>query len=196
MNYETTMSFALTCLAGLAQYGALLLNVETKSKIWKRGIWIGMIGCAYSAGGFALPRVELYPCMSFIISVTVMLCCVVLSYLVAPLPAGFTQIQLAERTELRHNTIRQLGIGLAATVVLATGVAFMQGQSADNRIQLGFAGVVYRLADEVKSLHEAVTTLTGKVNKLEQKVDARAAKDSIAAKRSIRNQEELLKRKR
>ncbi|AUD06355.1 hypothetical protein CWM47_33650 [Spirosoma pollinicola] len=38
-----------------------------------------------------------------------------------------------------------------------------------------------------KSLHEAVTTLTGKVNKLEQKVDARAAKDSIAAKRSIRN---------
>ncbi|MVM33604.1 hypothetical protein GO755_26435 [Spirosoma sp. HMF4905] len=193
---QTPMYIVFTCISGLAQYGALLLNVDSKSKVWKRGIYVGMIGSAYSAGAFGIPRFELYPCLVFMIAIAVMLSCVVGSYYTAPIPESFTPLQREERIEVKHSALRQLGIGLILSILVATCVGYTQSQSDGNRVQIGFAGVVYRLADEVKSLHGVVSDLVVDVRQLKAENRHRAKADSIAQMRSLRNQEKMLKQNR
>lgn len=193
---QIPMYIIFTSIAGLSQYGALQLNVNVKSKIWKRGIYIGMIGSAYSAGAFCLPKFELYPCLVFMASIAAMLCCVVGSYYSAPMPENSTILQRQARDEVKHRAILQLGIGLLISIAIAACVGYTQSKTDDNRVQVGFASVVYRLADEVKSLHTVVSDLVVDVRQLKAQAKKSAINDSLARKRNFKNQEELLKRKR
>lgn len=171
-----------------------MLNIDIKPLLWRRGLYFGMIGSAYSVAAFLLPQVELFPCLVFIVSTATMLVHLLVSYYQIPIPESFTDLQREERIEVKHTVVRQLGIGLIFTIGLAGVGGYMQSQTTDNRIQQGFAGVVYKLSEEVKSLHSAVTNLTKDVKQLQQQANESAISDSIARKRNFHNQEQILKK--
>ncbi|GAB3701392.1 hypothetical protein GCM10027592_29430 [Spirosoma flavus] len=195
----TPMYIVFAGVAGIAQYGTLLLNLDTKDRIWKFGLYIGMIGSAYAGSALAaddLTDIELYPFLTFMGSIAIMLSCVVLDYYLKPVPASSTDEQRQVLTGVKHRALVQIGIGLAITICVATCVGFTKGQTAESRVQQGLAGVVYRLADEVKALHEALNSLTSDVKQLKTEARKKAVADSIANVKTLRNQERMLKQGR
>lgn len=190
------MYFILSCSSGLLQYGCLLMNIDTKKTIWKVGIYAGMIGSGYAAFGFLMPQVNPWPCLTFMGATAFMLGAVALDYYKAPAPDSYTPEQKEESLEAKQSAVKQLAIGFGCMLAMATLISFVNGQQDNQNVQQGFAGVVYRLADEVKTLHEAVTTLTSDVKQLKVQARKQAIVDSIANAKTLRNQEKMLQRKR
>lgn len=192
MVYQVTM-IVLTCLSGLAEYGALMLNINSKPLLWRRGMYIGMVGSAYCICALMIPHLNLYPMLVFIGSTAFMLGSLFISYYLTPISQELTRAQRMQRLRTKQSTVRQLGVGLMLTVCLACMAGYMQRQTIDNRVQQGYTGVVDRLADEVGSLRNSLHDLSSAVRVLTEDVKElkrQAKADSVARRRS---QEQLLK---
>ena len=193
IQIQALMYFILSCACGLSQYGSLLLNESIKSPLWKRGIYAGMAGSGYSAFGFLVPRINPAPCLSFFLGTAIMLGCVVVSYYQTPAPDSYTIEQKEHYADTRQSALRQLAVGVCFALILATITAFTKGQQDGQIIQQSFANVVGQLANEVKSLHSAVNTLTADVKQLKIQARREAVADSIARRQSATNQARLLR---
>lgn len=193
---ENLIYFYSSISVGLGSYASLLLMRNKKPQIWKIGMLVGVVSGFFSAMGYLSESLNPVPFITFFLGTGIMLTCVTIGYFKIPIPADYSDQERTQVLHVREDTLKQLGIGVGIALALGSVVGFVQGQREGQVLQSAFAGIVYRLADEVKQLHEVVTIVVKDVRELKNQARKTAVGDSIATIKSTSNQEKLLRQTR